>query len=119
MMGRRMRPFRTHVVAPTLAYARRRGVDARALARRCRLPEDAETAPWIEVTLDLLHAFFDAAARATGDDALGARVGAELPRATWDVLQLSCLSAPTLRAAMRRIAVLMPLLHDSVEIAVR
>jgi AraC-like DNA-binding protein len=110
--------FRTHVIPGVLEYVGERGVDVASLLRTCGLPADAATRPFIELPLARLHGFFEQAARAADDDALGLHVGARLSRAPWDVLQLSFLSAPDLRAALQRVARLAPLFNDRTTIRV-
>lgn len=110
------RAFRTHIVGPVLAHVQVRGGDAAALAKRASLPAGAATAPWIELPLERLHQLLDAAAAAVGDDLLGIHVGQDLTRQTWDVLQMTSLSAPTLRSALAALPRLVALFNDAVEI---
>lgn len=107
--------FRTHIIPDVLAYVGERGGDADLLAC-CGLPPDAGERPWVDVDLDALHRFLEAASVAAGDPALGLHVGQRLTRRTWDVLQLACLSSPTLGDALLRIPRLMPLFNDAIEI---
>lgn len=107
--------FRTHIIPDVLAYVGERGGGGDLLAR-CGLPPDAAERPWVDVDLDALHRFLEAAASAAGDPALGLHVGQRLTRRTWDVLQLACLSSPTLGDALLRIPRLMPLFNDAIEI---
>lgn len=107
--------FRTHIIPDVLAYVGERG-GAGDLLARCGLPPDAGERPWVDVDLDALHRFLEAAALASRDPALGLHVGQRLTRRTWDVLQLACLSSPTLGDALLRIPRLMPLFNDAIEI---
>jgi AraC-like DNA-binding protein len=109
--------FRTHLVREVLAHVEERGGDPLRLVRE--LPSGAATQPWVELPLGRLHAFLDRAAEAAADPWLGVHVGARLSRATWDLLQVSCLSSPTLADALLRIERLIPLFNDLVEIEVR
>lgn len=108
--------FRTHLVPDVLAYVALRGGEVAPLLARCGLQRDAGEQLFLDLTLDGLEQFLDGAASAANDPALGLHVGMRLKRKTWDVLQLSCRSAPTLGDALLRIPRLMPLLNDSVEI---
>lgn len=108
--------FRTHIVGPVLAYVEGRGGDTAALARQAGLPPTAATAPWIELPLPCLHRFLDLAAAAIRDPLLGVHVGHDLTRQTWDVLQMTSLSAPTLRGALATLPRLVALFNDAVEI---
>ena len=109
--------FRTHLVGEVLAYVSERGGDAARLASE--LPPGAATQPWVELPLAALHAFLDRAADAAADPWLGVHLGARLSRTTWDLLQVSCLSSPSLGDALLRIERLIPLFNDIVEIDVR
>lgn len=112
------RAFRSHIVGPVLRHVAACAGEpaALALAKRCGLPAGAASAPWIELELPRLHRFLDDAADAAGDPLLGIHVGEALPRETWDVLQMSSLSAPTLRAALAVLPRLVTLFNDAVEI---
>jgi AraC-like DNA-binding protein len=112
-------PFRVHTIAAVLEHVRTHGGDADGLIRAARLPAAAATAPWVELRLDRLAAFFELAAAAVRDPLLGIHVGIGLSRATWDVLQLSCLSAPTLADALGQLPRLVPLFNTAVELTVR
>ena len=114
-----MSGFRVYVVAPLLRHLDRAGVDVAAFVRKQGLPAGAAEAPFVDLPLPRLGALFEAAARTLGDAELGVTLGLGLPRSTWDVMQLSCLSAPDLGAALRRAARLMPLLNERVEVEVR
>lgn len=107
--------FRTHIIPDVLAYVGECGGGGDLLAR-CGLPPDAGERPWVDADLDALHRFLEAAAIASRDPALGLHVGQRLTRRTWDVLQLACLSSPTLGDALLRIPRLMPLFNDAIEI---
>jgi len=109
--------FRTHLGHEVLAYVSERGGDAARLASE--LPIGAATQPWVELPLGDLHAFLDRAADAASDPWLGVHLGARLSRTTWDLMQVSCLSSPSLADALLRIERLIPLFNDIVEIDVR
>ncbi|HUQ06070.1 MAG TPA: AraC family transcriptional regulator ligand-binding domain-containing protein [Kofleriaceae bacterium] len=102
-----------------LRYVRERGGDAAALGRRHGLPADAATAPFLEIELARLHAVLDAAATAAADPLLGVHVGTNLPRETWDVLQMACTSSATLRGALANLPRLVSLFNDDVAITAR
>src|SRR5690348_17022590 len=88
--------FRSHVVGPVLAHAREHGVEIGPLLRELRLPADAMTSEWIELTRSTLLELFARIEAESGDPALGVHVGQRLSRSIWDLMQLSCMSAPTL-----------------------
>jgi AraC-like DNA-binding protein len=108
--------FRTHILPDVIAYVDEQGGDGAALLARCGLPAGSREQPWVDVSLDALHRFLDAAAAAARDPALGLHVGQRLTRRTWDALQLACRSSPTLGDALLRIPRLMPLFNDAIEI---
>src|SRR5688572_18394930 len=111
--------FRTHLVPPILAYVAERGGDVAALVRACSLPADAAERAWIDLPLPRVHELLDRAARAARDEAMGINVGLRLSRSIWDVIQVSFLSAPDLRAALHRIARLAPLFNDRAVLTAR
>lgn len=106
------RSMRSHIVGPVLAYLRDRGVDPTRLAARFDLPGDVEAAPAVVLPLARLHAFLDDAERLAGDPFLGVHVAARLPRGTYELVEFSCHSAPTVRHALHRIARYTALLND-------
>ncbi len=118
MASRADRRFRAHTLGPVLAYVGSRGGDRAAVARASGLPADAAEAPWVELTLDQLARCYELAATAARDPLLGARVGLSLSRAPWDVMQVSCLSAPTLRRGLAQLPRLIGLFNDAVELTV-
>jgi AraC-like DNA-binding protein len=108
--------FRSHVIAEALAHLDERGVDTAALVRACGLPADVRERSYVDVPLATVHAFFERAGE--HDPSLGMNVGARLSRSTWDAIQISALSAPTLGDAFQRIRTLIPLFNDFVRIDV-
>lgn len=107
-------PMRSQVVGPVLSYLRSLGFDPSRLVEKLGLPPGAETAPEVALPLAKLHALFDEAERASGDPFLGVHLAAQLQRGTYDLLEFICLSAPTVREALIRIARYAALLNERV-----
>jgi len=104
---------RSQIVAPVLGLLRSGGCDVAGLLARLGLPAHAETERHFVLPLAKLHALLDAAERASGDPFLGIHVAARLPRGTFDILEFSCHSAPTVREALRRVARYSPLVNPA------
>jgi AraC-like DNA-binding protein len=108
------RVLRSQLVAPALAAVRAGGGDPAPIAARFGVALDAA-----ETTLPLadLRALLDACAAAAGDPLFGAHLAAGLPRGTYGLLEYSCRSAPTVGAALARVARYIVLLNELVEIS--
>ncbi len=106
--------FRSYLVAPLLRFARRQGADVSELCRTFELPADAEQLPEVQLPVPRLAALFDAAAAMLGDPWLGVNLAQQLSTQPLDLLQYTCLNAPTLRDALTRVARTMPLFNDRV-----
>jgi len=106
--------MRSQIVGPVLSHLRSLGFEPSRLMKKFGLPPGAETAPEVVLPLAKLHALLDEAARISGDPFLGVHVAAQLERGTYDLLEFSCLSAPTVREALIRIARYVGLLNDLV-----
>jgi len=106
--------MRSQIVGPVLSYLRSLGFDPSGVVEKLGLPPGAETDPEVVLPLAKLHAVLDEAARVSADPFLGVHVAAQLQRGTYDLLEFSCLSAPTVREALIRIARYTALLNDLV-----
>ncbi|APR75711.1 Transcriptional regulator, AraC family protein [Minicystis rosea] len=109
-----VQPMKSQIVGPVLSHLRSLGLDPSVLVDKLGLPPGAETDPEIVLPLAKLHALFEEAERASNDPFLGVHVAAQLQRGTYDLVEFSCLSAPTVREAMVRIARYTALLNDRV-----
>ncbi|WP_282416211.1 AraC family transcriptional regulator [Polyangium sp. 15x6] len=109
-----VRPMRSQIVGPILSRLRGLGVDPSPLVEAFGLPPGAETEPDVVLPLAKLYAFLDEAARVASDPFLGVHLAAQLERGTYDLLEFSCLSAPTVREALVRVARYTALLNDLV-----
>jgi AraC-like DNA-binding protein len=110
--------YRSYLLPPVLRYVRERGGDTAALLQSVGLPIDVAERPSLEIDLDQLHAFFEEAALAAGDPALGLHVGLRLTEETWDLLQVVSASARSFGDALLRIAPLVPLLNPIIQLDV-
>jgi len=108
--------MRARIVGLVLAYMRRRGGDPGALIRSFGLPATAETDDAVMLPLTSLHAFLEAAERATQDPFLGIHVAIDYRRGAYGVMEYASRSAPTLRDALLRIVRFSKLMTDHVDV---
>lgn len=108
--------MRSQLVAPTLAVvAEHAGARAAsALATEFALPVDAATAAEVVLPLAALRGLLDRAAELAGIDELGVALAERFPRGGYGVLEYTCRSAPTIRAALERIVRYVGLLNELV-----
>ncbi len=116
-MAPRGRLMRSQLVAPALAAVAAAGGDVAALRRRFALPASAATDAEVTLPLPAFRAFFDAAAEAAGDPALGVHLAQRLPRGVWGVVEYACRSAATIRDALVRLVRYFGLLNEVVTIS--
>ncbi len=109
--------MRSQLVGPVLARVRDGGADPAALIHRFGLPASAASDPEVVLPLRTLHALLDAAEQATGDRFLGLHLAAGFPRGAYGMLEFSCRSAPTVRAALVRIVRYIGLLNELVTVS--
>ena len=111
--------MRSILIPLLLAHVRKLGHDPGDLIRRFGLGADAESESSVLVSLDVERALFEAAEEITGDAFLGVQLAEAVSRGTFDVLELSCVAAPTVGAATRRLARYHRLLNDLIVVTVR
>jgi AraC-like DNA-binding protein len=111
--------MRSQLIAPTLALVRdaRGAAAATALARRHDLPAGAADAPEVALPLAGLRALLDDAAATAGEPMLGVRLAERFPRGGYGVVEFSCRSAPTIRAALARLVRYVALLNELVAVS--
>ncbi|MBZ0232164.1 MAG: AraC family transcriptional regulator, partial [Deltaproteobacteria bacterium] len=118
-MPRAPRTMRSQLVGPLLGLIERGGGDVGALLRRFELPPTAAASRMARSPSRDTRISSSAAAEAAGDPDLGIRLGQQLPRGAYGVLEYSCRSAPTVRDALARIVRYIGLLNELVTITAR
>src|SRR5688572_25597282 len=86
-------------VGKVLAAASERGIDAEALLRRVGISQADLEVPDNRVPFAALVALYEEAARLTGDETFGLRVGASTHPHMFDVLGHAVMTCSTLRGA--------------------
>lgn len=104
MKPRAVRIVRTQLVAPALELVAMRGGDVGRLLRTFDLPDNARSEAEIDLPLQVLHAFHDAAAREARDPLFGVHMAQLATRGIHGVLEFMCRTTRTLRDAMTLIA---------------
>ncbi len=88
------------------------GVDGARLARDLGFDPATAADPDARIAIELETALWDEAARRTGDAAFGLHAAERLQPGPFDVLDYAVRTAPTLRAALERLARYNRLVHD-------
>lgn len=99
--------------AMIVAAAAARGVPADALAAAAGFDRASAADGDARIPLAVETALWDEAARRTGDDAFGAHAAQGIRPGMFDVLDYAVRTAPTLRAALERLARYNRLVHDA------
>lgn len=100
-----------------LRAAAERGVDIPALCSACSHDPAVSRAPDARITLATEVALWNEAARQAGDDAFGLHAAELVSLGAFDVIGYAVRTAPTLRAALERMARYNRLVHDVAEIS--
>jgi AraC-like DNA-binding protein len=108
--------MRSQTVGPTLSYVRSCGGDPEILIREIGLPTDAEHVAEITLPLSKVHAFYEAAERASGDAFLGVHLAERWPRGSFGLVEFCCRSAASLGHALRRLVRYASLANELVSI---
>jgi AraC-like DNA-binding protein len=109
-------PIRTQIVRAALARIRAGGGEPRELIERFALAPTAETDPDALIPLRTLHAFLDAAERATRDPFLGLHMAASFPRGIYGVVEFIARNCSTLREGLHRIVQYASLMTNRVDV---
>ena len=105
-------PFRSRIIRLLFAYLRAQGVDPMVLVERYGLPADAETAGWVDLTIQTLQDVFSDASNIVSDPSLGVHLAMLFERGTFGIVEYCSRNAPTFSEAAKRVARYMALLND-------
>jgi AraC-like DNA-binding protein len=99
--------------AMIVGAAVRGGADRGELLARTGFDPSLASDPDTKISLELESALWNEGARLTGDDAFGLHAAEHVEPGAFDVLDYAVRTAPTLRAALERLARYNRLLHDA------
>jgi AraC-like DNA-binding protein len=106
-------PFRSRIIRLLFVFLRAQGIDPGVLIARHGLPADAESAPWVDLTVQALHDVFTDAAELVKDPSLGVHLAMLFERGTFGIVEYCSRNAPTFGEAATRVARYMGLLNDA------
>jgi AraC-like DNA-binding protein len=106
---------RSRLIVESAPYLRARGADVDALMTKVGIPPIAEGQKHVTLPVDVLRAYFEAAARALEDPLLGVHLAEAAQRGTFGVVEFACRSAPNVREALLRVARYDKLLNGAIQ----
>jgi len=112
--------MRSPLIGPVVGYVRASAGDAQAdaLIREHDLSPTVETELEAVLPLSAMHAFYDAAERASGDPFLGIHIAAQLERGAFGIVEFLWRSASTLREALDQVIRYVSLLNEIVTVSI-
>ncbi len=117
MRGRRHLTNNSRLLPLFFRRFREQGGDARALALRHGLPEDAAELSRLAVSLPAMRAVTEAMAEALGDDLFGLRVATTAPRGAWGTLEYVGKTSATLAESIQALRRFSLAVRETVEVS--